>query len=371
MVKQTTPLPPIGTNTALFNRSRGGDFFIPKKSLLRLKSGKTFEGMMARGYDQAVSGEVVFTTGMTGYDLSLTDPSYADQILVFTFPLIGNYGISPETDWESEKVHAAGVVVSQACLDWSHSRSITSLQEWLHTQNVPLMTNVDTRALTKYIRQHGAISGVIERERGSARIKPFSIPRVSIVEPRVYNEKRKKTIIVVDCGMKQNILRNLLASPYRIKQVPWDYDYTKEAYDAVFLTNGPGDPEDYQSTIQILKKVMKQQKPIFGICLGSQLLGLAAGAKTYKLPFGHRSHNQPCQDLESQRAYITSQNHGYAVDEKSLPRGWQVTFRNLNDDSVEGIAHATKPFFAVQFHPEANPGPVDTEWLFERFFNLI
>lgn len=370
-MKSTVEIPPTKKVTKLVNRSSGSDFFIPKAATLRLRGGKTFSGTMAKGYKDSVSGEVVFTTGMTGYDLSLTDPSYAGQILVFTYPLIGNYGISPQPDWESGKIHAVGVVVSQACLEWSHSHSVTSLQEWLRAQSVPLMTGVDTRALTKYIRQHGAIDGSMGHAGKTSRLRSSFIPRVSINQPQIYNPTRTKTIIVVDCGMKENILRHFQASPYRIKRVPWDYDYSKEAYDAIFLTNGPGDPADYQTTTTILAEAMKKNKPIFGICLGSQLMGIAAGAKTYKLPFGHRSHNQPCQDLESQRAYITSQNHGYAVDEKSLPRGWAVTFRNLNDNSVEGIRHTTKPFFAVQFHPEANPGPVDTEWLFERFYKLI
>lgn len=326
---------------------------------------------MARGYQGNFAGEVVFTTGMTGYDLSLTDPSYAGQILVFTYPLIGNYGVSPAKDWESEKVHAAGVVVSEACAQWSHAESISSLAEWLKNQGVPLMTDVDTRAVTKHVRSHGAVNGMIERTKSRKKIPAADIPHVSIDEPRIYNSNGKKTIVLVDCGMKENILRTLRAADYRVKRVPWDYDYSKEDFDGVFLSNGPGDPADYKETVKILRKILKQDKPVFGICLGSQLLGLAAGAKTYKLPFGHRSHNQPCQDLSSERAYITSQNHGYAVDAKSLPKDWRVSFRNLNDDSVEGIEHVSRPWFAVQFHPEAHPGPVDTQFLFERFFKSL
>lgn len=363
--------PPASTQQKTRNRSSRSDFFKPQKAILRLADGVSFEGEMAQGYQGTFAGEVVFTTGMTGYDLSLTDPSYAGQILVFTYPLIGNYGVSPEQDWESEKVHAAGVVVSEACAEWSHGQSTSSLASWLRQQNVPLLTGVDTRAITKHIRSHGAVNGVIERSVSKKAIPNVTIPHVSISEPIIYNPKGKKTIILVDCGMKQNILRTLLAANYQVKRVPWNYDYSKEAFDGVFLSNGPGDPVDYKPTVKILQKAMLSNKPIFGICLGSQLLGLAAGAKTYKLPFGHRSHNQPCQDLFSQRAYITSQNHGYAIDEKSLKRGWRVSFRNLNDNSVEGIEHQTKPWFAVQFHPEAHPGPVDTDYLFERFFTSL
>jgi carbamoyl-phosphate synthase small subunit len=326
---------------------------------------------MAQGYHGSFSGEVVFTTGMTGYDLSLTDPSYAGQILVFTYPLIGNYGVLPAADWESNKIHAAGVVVSEACEQWSHGQSISSLAAWLRDQNVPLLTDIDTRAVTKHIRSHGAVNGVIERAASGQKIPAIVIPHVSIDEPRLYNPAGKKTIILVDCGMKQNILRTLQQAGYRIKRVPWDYDYSNEEFDGVFLSNGPGDPADYRLTVEVLRRVLRRNKPVFGICLGSQLLGLAAGAKTYKLPFGHRSHNQPCQDMASQRAYITSQNHGYAIDAASLPRGWRVNYRNLNDNSVEGIEHVSKPWFAVQFHPESHPGPVDTSFLFERFFQSL
>lgn len=363
--------PPASSQQKTRNRSSRSDFFKPQTATLRLADGACFEGEMAKGYQGTFTGEVVFTTGMTGYDLSLTDPSYAGQILVFTYPLIGNYGVSRERDWESEKIHAAGVIVSEACADWSHGQSISSLASWLKDQGIPLMTGVDTRAITKHIRSHGAVNGIIERTKSRKAIPKTVIPHVSITEPVTYNPAGQKEVILVDCGMKQNILRTLLAADYKVTRVPWDYDYSADDFDGVFLSNGPGDPADYKPTVKVLKKVMTTNKPIFGICLGSQLLGLAAGAKTYKLPFGHRSHNQPCQELASQRAYITSQNHGYAINEKSLPKGWRVSYRNLNDNSVEGIEHQTRPWFAVQFHPEAHPGPVDTNFLFERFFTSL
>jgi carbamoyl-phosphate synthase small subunit len=368
---QKAATPPAPKSFRTKNRSSRSDFFKPSKAVLRLADGVIFEGRMAQGYHGSFSGEVVFTTGMTGYDLSLTDPSYAGQILVFTYPLIGNYGVSPATDWESERIHAAGVVVSEACAQWSHGRAISSLAEWLRQQKVPLLTDVDTRTITKHIRSHGAINGIIERSVSRQKVPAVTIPRISIEVPRVYNPTGEKTIVLVDCGMKQNILRTLQAAGYRIKRVPWDYDYSKDDFDGVFLSNGPGDPADYQTAVQILKGVLQKNKPIFGICLGSQLLALAAGAKTYKLPFGHRSHNQPCRDVAEGRAYITSQNHGYAIDAASLPRGWRVNYRNLNDNSVEGIEHISRPWFAVQFHPEAHPGPVDTSFLFERFFTSL
>jgi carbamoyl-phosphate synthase small subunit len=190
---------------------------------------------------------------------------------------------------------------------------------------------------------------------------------VSVEKPILYNKKNKKRVILVDCGAKENILRSLLKLPVQVLRVPLDYDYSAEAFDGVVISNGPGDPTDYKTTVAITKKVLNGNKPVFGICLGNQIIALAAGAKTFKLAYGHRGHNQPCIELPSEHCYITSQNHGYAVDEKSLPKNWSVSFRNLNDNSVEGIMHKSKPFFAVQFHPEASPGPTDTGWLFERF----
>ncbi len=340
-------------------------------SKLYLENGEVFEGMSPAWQQTEFAGEVVFSTGMTGYDLSLTDPSYAGQILVFTAPLIGNYGVPEPSQWESSKIHAAGIVVCTLCTAWSHGKSTQSLVEWLHDQRVPLITGVDTRHLTKMIRASGTMRGAISRS-GHVQFPPQEPGCclggiVSIREPIVYGSQGKK-IVVVDCGMKRNILRSLQKFPAVIRRVPYDYDYSQEEFDGVVLSNGPGDPASYVETIEILKKALRQEKPIFGICLGAQLLALAAGAKTYKLPFGHRGHNQPCIDTASRSCYLTSQNHGYAVAEGSLPKGWRVTFRNLNDGTVEGIAHEVLPFSAVQFHPEAAPGPTDTAWLFEQFF---
>jgi carbamoyl-phosphate synthase small subunit len=343
-------------------------------SYLILQNGMQFKGLSPEWQKNCISGEVVFNTGMTGYEASLTDPSYAGEILMFTYPIMGNYGIPDKKHWESERIHAAGVIVCNACDQWSHGKSLSSLAEWLHSQKIPLITGIDTRHLTTILRESGTMPGAI-----SPHLDPIPTfhsnavsyaKSVSIPEKISYGTVGKK-IVLVDCGMKRNILRNLQKFPLLIERVPFDYDYSEEDFDGIFLSNGPGNPEQYVETIKILKKAMKKEKAIFGICLGAQLLALAAGAQTYKLRYGHRSHNQPCIDLESERCYITSQNHGYAVQEASLPKGWVVNFRNLNDESVEGIRHTSLPFIAVQFHPEAAPGPTDTEWLFEKFYKML
>lgn len=341
-----------------------------KEAKLTLADGTSFSGVVPDWQTKTYTGEVVFNTGMCGYTESLTDPSYSHQILVFTYPLIGNYGVDLASA-ESGKIQVSGVVVSEAALNWSHEKSDRSLLDWLQSQNIPILMDVDTRSLTKYLRTKGTMAGSISTDTVTPKIAKLKSTPISTAEPVTYNEKHKKKVILVDCGAKANILRSLQKLPIQIKLVPADYDYTAEPYDAVFLSNGPGDPTDYKETIKVARKVLKLEKPVFGICLGSQIMALAAGAKTYRLKFGHRGHNQPCQETRTNRCYITSQNHGYAVDEKSLPKGWYVSFKNLNDGSVEGIAHQTKPFSSVQFHPEACPGPTDTEWLFERFYKSI
>lgn len=358
------------SKTEAKNRSRGSDFFKSTVGVLTLSDGSTWKGMMPAWQEGPHFGEAVFNTGMTGYVESLTDPSYTGQILIFTYPLIGNYGVNL-ADSESDKIRVSGVVVSEAALNYSHAGAQFSLMEWLGSQKIPMLTGVDTRALTKHLRARGTMAGAIAPgalAKPKIKLKPQF---VSIDKPVVYNKTASKTVILVDCGAKQNILRSLIKLSLKIKVVPLDYDYTDEKYHGVLLSNGPGDPTDYVQTIQIAKKALAMGKPAFGICLGSQLMALAAGAKTYKLKFGHRGHNQPCLQENAGRAYITSQNHGYAVDQKSLPAGWRVLFLNLNDGSVEGIEHRSKPFFAVQFHPEACPGPTDTAWLFERFFKSL
>lgn len=353
---------PVQSKTAQ-DRPEGDDFFIPTS--LKLKDGRVLEGLAPRWQTGDYMGEVVFNTGMTGYIESLTDPSYSGQILVFTYPLIGNYGVLDKSIWESEKIHARGVVVSEACQRWSHSQGLNSLLEWLQVQGVPIIMGVDTRALTKHLRRQGTMMGLIGN--GEAAQLQLQTLKVSIEQPTIINPQYETEVIVVDCGIKSGIINSLAKFPVRIKRVPHNYDYSEENFAGVLLSNGPGDPTDYPETVAIARKAMEQRKPMFGICLGSQIMGLAAGARTYKLLFGHRGHNQPCMGPE-ERCVITSQNHGYAIDASSLPSDWKVLFHNLNDGSVEGIEHQEQPFFSVQFHPEANPGPTDTSWLFKRFF---
>lgn len=342
---------------------------------LVLQSGETYGGEVDNHLAEAFFGEVVFNTGMVGYVESLTDPSYSGQILVFTYPLIGNYGVTDASSWESKKIHVRGVVVSELSPHFSNHAALMSLKEWLASQHIPCLMGVDTRAVTKALRTKGVVPGaIVPKGLRPAKFEDFEqvdwVKEVSIKEPVNYGSG-DKLVIAVDCGMKENILRSLTSLPMRVKRVPYNYDFTNEPFDGVFLSNGPGDPERCEETVAIVKKAMTKGKPIFGICLGTQLMALAAGAKTYKLPFGHRSHNQPCLHIPSNRSYLTSQNHGYAVDEASLPADWHVIFRNLNDQSVAGIAHRTLPFFSVQFHPEAAPGPEDTKWLFESFYEQL
>ncbi|MFZ2314812.1 MAG: glutamine-hydrolyzing carbamoyl-phosphate synthase small subunit [Gammaproteobacteria bacterium] len=342
---------------------------------LILKSGDVFQGELPVKQDHITFGEIVFTTGMVGYVESLTDPSYAGQILVFTYPLIGNYGVGDASTWESKQIHARGVIVSELAPFYSNPSAQKSFSEWLVEQKTPVLTKVDTRALTKCLRDKGVVPGAIVPS--GLTIDHFEdfeqidwVDEVSIKEAYEIGAGEKR-VIIVDCGMKENIFRELLKFPVRIKHVPYDYDYTNEDYDGVFISNGPGDPKRCVKTIEIIRKAMLKRKPIFGICLGMQLMALAADATTFKLPFGHRSHNQPCLYLPTNRCYLTSQNHGYAVDENSLSDDWKVTFKNLNDQSVAGIKHKTLPFFSVQFHPEAAPGPEDTTWLFDEFYREV
>lgn len=342
---------------------------------LVLSSGEHFLGKIPANQQGVFLGEVVFNTGMVGYVEALTDPSYAGQILVFTYPLIGNYGVSDLATWESHKIQVTGVVMSELAESYSHATANMSLQSWLEQQKIPYITDIDTRALTKRLRTDGVVPGAIttmqeEPEKFSQNDTINWVQQVSVPTPINYGEG-EKLIIAVDCGMKENILRNLLEFPIKIKRVPFDYDFTDEHFDGVFISNGPGDPKRCTETIKILRKAFEKKKPIFGICLGTQLMALAIGAETYKLSFGHRSQNQPCQEIATQRYFLTSQNHGYAVDEVTLPSEWSVSFRNINDHTVAGIEHKDLPFFSVQFHPEAAPGPLDTQWLFEKFYRML
>lgn len=342
---------------------------------LYLKDGAVVEGQ-SFGANCSAAGEVVFNTGMVGYPESLTDPSYAGQILVLTYPLIGNYGVPDKKFFESESIQITGLVVSEYSEQYSHHAAKKSLAAWLKKSGVPAMTGVDTRALTKRLREHGVILGRLQAKYGhgvSIFVDPNKENLVAKVSPkrtRIYKGGKIK-IVLLDCGAKENILRSLVARGAVVIRVPWNYDFNKLRYHGLVISNGPGDPMMCDATIKNIQKAMKKGKPILGVCLGNQLLALAAGAKTYKLKYGHRSQNQPCIDKEAGRCYITSQNHGFAVDADSLSSDWKEWFVNSNDGSNEGIVHKTKLWRSVQFHPEASPGPTDTAWIFDEFISEL
>ncbi|MCP3682717.1 MAG: glutamine-hydrolyzing carbamoyl-phosphate synthase small subunit [bacterium] len=350
------------------------------KSTLKLNDGSSFYGY-SFGAKRSVSGEVVFNTGMMGYPETFTDPSYKGQILVLTFPLIGNYGVPPEEmednllKWfESEQIQISGLIISDYSEKFSHWSAKESLADWLVKHNIPALCGVDTRALTKKLREQGVMLGKIVNQEDVEIEDPNLrnlVADVSCKEKTVYNENGKKRIVLVDCGAKHNIIRCLIKRGACVIRVPWDYDFSKEKFDGLFLSNGPGDPKMCKETIENVKKAMEKGIPTMGICLGNQILALAAGADTYKLKYGHRSQNQPCAEKGTKRCYITSQNHGFAVDTKTLPDDWEEWFVNANDKTNEGIKHKTKPFMSVQFHPEARCGPVDTDFLFDRFLEVL
>ena len=352
-----------------------------KKAILSLGNGRTFEGW-SFGYDGPADGEVVFSTSMVGYPESLTDPSFEGQLLCVSYPLVGNYGIpdmavGPDglaSRAESERIHVRGLVIADYSENYSHYDAVKSLGDWLREQHVPGICGIDTRALTRLIREEGAMPGRIDVE--GCHSEDGEAGRRSLVETVSCREvlrygAGKKRVVLVDCGVKHNILRCLIGRGIEVVRVPWNYDFTGMDYDGLFLSNGPGDPAVCTETIGHIRTALTGDRPVFGVCLGSQLMALAAGAKTFKLPYGHRSHNQPVRMVGTDRCFITSQNHGYAVDPATLPPGWEPYFINLNDGTNEGIRHTGKPFFATQFHPEASGGPVDTEFLFDEFISLL
>ena len=409
-----------------------------REAKLILEDGTEFCGW-SFGYDQGTAGEVVFNTTMTGYPESLTDPSYAGQILVMTFPLVGNYGVpsltpdpsrggegsryfasgystkkeitspSPKVPlalWrvvrgealpvlESEHIHPKALVVADYSEAYSHWNAKESLADWLKREKIPAITGIDTRRLTKVLRKHGVMMGRVIVDYVATLSQPAEqedygsvnwVEKVSCKEVITYNKGAGKRVVLVDCGVKANIIRCLIRRGLEVVRVPWDYDFNQLEFDGLFLANGPGDPEQCEVTVKHIRTFLKNEaakvttplpsaggaggeavRPCMGICLGNQLLARAAGAKTYKLKYGHRSHNQPVQQVGTTRCFITSQNHGYAVDDKTLPADWEPLFVNMNDGSNEGIRHKTFPWFSAQFHPEACSGPTDTEWLFDEF----
>lgn len=351
-----------------------------KKALLVLEDGSEFRGS-SFGYENSVAGEIVFNTAMTGYPESLTDPSYRGQILVLTYPSIGNYGVPRKTVqdgmlqfFESEHIHITALIISDYSSKYNHWNAAMSLGNWLKEEKVPGLFGIDTRQLTKIIREKGSMPAkIIFDDRDIDFYDPNKdnlVDQVSIDTKTVYGNGKHR-ILLIDCGAKSNIIRYLLRYDTTVIRVPWDYDYSHEEYDGLFISNGPGDPTACAPTINNLKKSIHENQPVFGICLGHQLIALASGATTYKLKFGHRSHNQPVLEAGTHKAYLTSQNHGFAVSNDSIQEGWQLFFRNLNDNSNEGLKHKTKPIFTTQFHPEASSGPTDTAFLFGEFIKSI
>ena len=354
-----------------------------KKVTLVLSDGTSFRGE-SFGFESPVAGEVVFNTAMTGYPESLTDPSYAGQLMVLTYPLVGNYGVPPfsiEADgipsfMESDRIYASAIIVA----DYSerNSHSVESLGDWLKREGVPGITGIDTRELTKVLREHGVMMGKILFDDQPDVIPEAEYEGVNFVDKVScknvirYNEGVGKKIVLVDCGVKANIIRCLVERNVEVVRVPWNYDYTSMDFDGLFLANGPGDPDMCVDAVNILRRQMNiSKKPICGICMGNQLLAKAGGASIYKLKYGHRSHNQPVRMVGTNNCYITSQNHGYAVDAKTLGKEWEEFFVNMNDGSNEGIRHKTNPWFSSQFHPEACSGPVDTEFMFDKFIDTL
>lgn len=356
-----------------------------KKVTLVLSDGTSFRGE-SFGFESPVAGEVVFNTAMTGYPESLTDPSYAGQLMVLTYPLVGNYGVPPfsiEADgipsfMESDRIYASAIIVADYSERNSHWNSVESLGDWLKREGVPGITGIDTRELTKVLREHGVMMGKILFDDQTDVIPEAEYEGVNFVDKVScknvirYNEGVGKKIVLVDCGVKANIIRCLVERNVEVVRVPWNYDYTSMDFDGLFLANGPGDPDMCVDAVNILRRQMNiSKKPICGICMGNQLLAKAGGASIYKLKYGHRSHNQPVRMVGTNNCYITSQNHGYAVDAKTLGKEWEEFFVNMNDGSNEGIRHKTNPWFSSQFHPEACSGPVDTEFMFDKFIDTL
>ena len=353
---------------------------------LVLSDGTKFHGK-SFGYEKPVAGEVVFNTAMMGYPESLTDPSYAGQLMTLTFPLVGNYGVPPftvekngiATFMESDRIHASAIIVSDYSEKFSHWNAKESLADWLRREEVPGICGIDTRQLTKVLREHGVMMGKIIFDDEPTNIPEAEyegvnyVAKVSCKEVAHYNRGAGKKVVLVDCGVKHNILRCLIDRGVELIRVPWNYDFNNMELDGLFLANGPGDPDTCVEAVKNIQKFLTNPKvrPCMGICMGNQLLSKAAGASIYKLKYGHRSHNQPVRMVGSNQCFITSQNHGYAVDSTTLPPDWEPLFVNMNDGSNEGVKHKTNPWFSAQFHPEACSGPLDTEFLFDKFIELL
>lgn len=340
------------------------------------------------GAGASAAGEVVFNTGMVGYPEAMTDPSYRGQLLVLTYPLIGNYGVrlngtsaarenDPEMSafFESERVQVAGLIIATLSPQFSHWSAHDSLDSWMKRQNIPGLCGVDTRGLTKKLRTRGTMLGkLIVGDKDIDWFDPDKrnlVADVSIEKPKFYTGSGRKTVVLVDFGSKYSILRHLNRRGLNVLRVPWNHDWSSENVDGVVLSNGPGDPKMCHETFPAIRRSLERNIPLLGICLGHQLLALAVGADTFKLKYGHRGQNQPCIEAGTKRCIITSQNHGFAVDEQTLPAAWKPWFFNANDGTNEGMRHLERPIFSVQFHPEANPGPVDASYIFDSFAEIV
>uniref|UniRef100_UPI000C24BB86 carbamoyl-phosphate synthase [ammonia], mitochondrial isoform X2 n=1 Tax=Maylandia zebra TaxID=106582 RepID=UPI000C24BB86 len=352
---------------------------------LVLEDGTRMKGI-SFGHDASVAGELVFNTGLVGYPEALTDPSYRGQILTLTYPIVGNYGV-PNTEEldelglrkhvESERIQVSGLLVQDYSHEYSHWNSVKSLGQWLQEEKVPALFGIDTRMLTKVIRDKGTVLGKIEFDGQPVDITDPNqknlVAEVSTKEVKVFGKGNPIKVVAVDCGIKHNIIRLLVKRGAEVHLVPWDQDLLSLDYDGLFISNGPGDPSLAKTLINNVHKVLESDRPqpVFGICMGNQITALAAGAKSYKLPMGNRGQNQPVLNVMTGQAFITAQNHGYGIDSESLPPGWGPLFINANDGTNEGVMHSTKPVFTAQFHPEAKGGPTDTEFLFDVFLSLI
>ncbi len=367
-----------------------------KQAILLLEDGTFFLGK-GFGAEANVVGEVVFTTGMVGYPESMTDPSFAGQLLCFTYPLIGNYGV-PRMDeldrfglpvhFESESIKVSGIVVQEYCERPSHWASRTRLSEWMREEGIPGISDIDTRALVSNLRERGVMMAAIangaelptRKELASMVEKANRYDSIDFVKGvstkmSYTHGSPGNTVVLIDCGLKLSIIRNILKRGYRVVRVPYNASYADVMAcnpDGVVISNGPGDPTLCRDTIKTAGRLVDSEVPLLGICLGEQLIGLSQGVDTYKLKYGHRGQNKPVVDLTTGRGYVTSQNHGYAVDRQKLERSnMKAWFLNADDGSVEGTLHRERPCIAVQFHPEASPGPYDTEFVFDNFVALM
>lgn len=348
---------------------------------LILQDDTVFEGKVF-GACRPAAGEVVFNTGMVGYPETLTDPSYCGQILTLTFPLIGNYGV-PNYDkknpishlFESDRIQISGLIVSEQSELYSHWNGNKSISQWLKEYNVPGIYGIDTRKLTRLLREHGTMLGKIELDQEDKL--DFYNPDVDDLMAKVAPRKLerigtgRKKVLLIDCGCKNSIIKNIMREDVTIIRAPYNYDFEKEDFDGILITNGPGNPAVYKELVQKVSRLLERKVPMLGICMGHQIISLAAGAKTYKLKYGHRSQNQPVREVRGTKCFVTSQNHSFAVDTDTLPEGWLPWFENLNDGTCEGLKHRWLPFRTVQFHPEAAPGPVDTSFIFDEFLSEI